>query len=337
MAGLVWATVHASCVGASLTTGEAVYDFYCYQCHGYSGDARTLASTYLKPPPRNFTRADSSTLTRTKMLDAVANGRPGTGMVSFARVLDQRQIERVVDFIRGAFMTQSPRRRVYHSVANGWPNHEHYRAAFPFATGEIPLDVTWEDLDPEQVAGKRLYLNACISCHDRAHVTQEGPVWESHAVSYPRKHYSHRATDLDGRTGATPYAQHERRPDSGSAGDAVARGERLFQDNCAFCHAADGTGRHWIGSFLMPRPRDLTGARVAGMTAAQLRRTIREGLPGTSMPGWKHVLEDGEITDVVTYLRRALRGRTVRANDAGPAAKSSDAHHEPLSWRRQDR
>ena len=32
--------------------GEAIYRFYCYQCHGYAGNAETLASASLSPPPR---------------------------------------------------------------------------------------------------------------------------------------------------------------------------------------------------------------------------------------------------------------------------------------------
>ena len=28
--------------------GRAIYNFRCYFCHGYSGDARTLAATYLQ-------------------------------------------------------------------------------------------------------------------------------------------------------------------------------------------------------------------------------------------------------------------------------------------------
>ena len=36
--------------------GRKVYNFRCYFCHGYSGAAKTLAATYLKPLPRDFTR-----------------------------------------------------------------------------------------------------------------------------------------------------------------------------------------------------------------------------------------------------------------------------------------
>ena len=32
--------------------GREIYNYRCYFCHGYSGDAKTLASSYLDPPPR---------------------------------------------------------------------------------------------------------------------------------------------------------------------------------------------------------------------------------------------------------------------------------------------
>jgi cytochrome c oxidase cbb3-type subunit 3 len=84
-------------------------------------------------------------------------------------------------------------------------------------------------------------------------------------------------------------------------------GERLFQENCAFCHAADGTGKNWIGSFLEPRPRDLTDkAFMSGMTRERLAQTIRDGLPGTSMPAWKSVLTADEIDALVAYIHRAF-------------------------------
>ena len=41
--------------GMTFADGKAIYRFYCYQCHAYSGNARTLSSTYLDPRPRDFT------------------------------------------------------------------------------------------------------------------------------------------------------------------------------------------------------------------------------------------------------------------------------------------
>ena len=84
--------------------GRSIYNFRCYFCHGYSGDARTLAATYLSPPPRDFTRSTPDALTREAMLRAVTDGRAGTAMKGFAGILRPEEIAEVVDFVREEFM-----------------------------------------------------------------------------------------------------------------------------------------------------------------------------------------------------------------------------------------
>jgi cytochrome c oxidase cbb3-type subunit 3 len=286
--------------------GRELYNFRCYYCHGYSGDARTLAATFLEPRPRDFTALSPEALPRERMLDAVAHGRPGTAMQGFASVLSPEQIALVVDFVRREFMERKAPNTRYHTAANGWPEHERHAAAFPFAQGELPLDTPWEDLTPEQQAGKRLFLRTCITCHDRARVTDEGRHWEGRPVSYPRNQYVP-GEPPDATASASPYAKHDIPPKIEGLTRQQRRGEKLFQDNCAFCHGATGTGRNWIGSFLEPHPRDLTDpANMTSMTRERLRRVIRNGLPGTSMPAWKSVLAPAEIEAIIAYVDRAF-------------------------------
>jgi len=284
-------------------SGRKVYDFYCYQCHGYAGDARTLASTYLTPRPRNFSVSDPDVLSRERMIDAVTHGRPGTAMVSFTSVMSEDEIDAVVTYIRSSFMRGTRPALIYHTAENGWEDHDRYTPAFPFADGTIPLDTPWEQLNPQQRQGKQLFMQSCISCHDRAVVTDEGAIWELRALSYPRRHYSHRM-DIDSMSSASPYQKHERIPDTSKLSPKQRRGAALFQQNCAFCHGADGTGRNWIGSFLEPHARDLTSDAIMKQASDRLEQVVRDGLEGTSMPAWKHVLNDQQIRDVVSYLKR---------------------------------
>ncbi|HEX9179751.1 MAG TPA: c-type cytochrome [Burkholderiales bacterium] len=286
--------------------GRRIYNFRCYYCHGYSGDARTLAATYLVPAPRNFTATDSAALPRERMLDSVASGRPGTAMQGFSKVLSPEDVALVVDFVRREFVEARARNTRYHTAENGWPDHERHAAAFPFALGELPLDTPWEKLTPEQQAGKRLFLRTCITCHDRARVNDEGSHWDARPLSYPRNQYVP-GQPVDATASASPYALHDIPPKLEGLTARERRGEKIFQDNCAFCHAADGTGRNWIGSFLAPHPRDLTNpANMATMTRERLSGVIRDGLPGTSMPGWKSVLAPEEIEAVIDYVARAF-------------------------------
>jgi cytochrome c oxidase cbb3-type subunit III len=300
--------------------GRSIYNFRCYFCHGYSGDAQTLASSYLEPRPRDFSATSADKLSRESMLDTVKNGRSGTAMRGFEGILQPAEIALVTDFVRREFMINKAPNTRYHTAENGWPNHERYASAFPFATGKIMLDAPVEKMTPEQRTGHRLFMSSCVSCHDRAKVSEPGAPWESRPLSYPRNGFSpgdnyaspgrtgpDATPKVDAITSATPYHLHDKVPKLAGLSTQQRMGESLYQENCAFCHAADGTGRNWIGSFLEPHPRDLTSPKfMSTMTPERLSGVIRDGLPETSMPAWKSVLKEDEIQAVIAYIGRAF-------------------------------
>ena len=288
-------------IKSSHELGREIYNYRCYFCHGYSGDAKTLASTYLQPPPRDFTRTRPATLSREQMLSTVAAGKPGTAMHGFSRLLNADEMAAVVDFVRVEFITHRRVNSRYHTPENGWPNHQRYRAASAFATGEIPLDRDWAQLTPEQSRGKQLFLTTCITCHDRARVREEGVIWSKQSISHPRNNYSH--TDVDVISSASIYARHDIPPPVKNLSEDAANGKILWQQNCAFCHAADGTGENWIGSFLEPKPRNLTDAEfMRDMTDELLLERIQEGIRNTSMPAWKDVLSNNQMRQIISYI-----------------------------------
>jgi len=250
------------------------------------------------------------------MIDAVKNGRKGSAMMGFASVLSAQDIGAVVDFVRSEFMEHARLNTRYHTAENGWPEHEKYSVAFPFALGQLPIDTVSEKLTPQQQLGKDVFLSSCISCHDRSHVSDEGAIWESRPLSFPRNGYSHRSAKIDAESGASPYAVHEQAPTASDLTPIERQGQELFQKNCAFCHAADGTGHNWIGSFLDAHPRDLTGTRVAALTADQLVEVVSLGIKDTTMPAWKTVLSASQIRAVVTYIQRVFVAIPERSNSA---------------------
>lgn len=287
--------------------GRAIYNYRCYFCHGYSGDALTQAATYLEPKPRNFRKANPDKLTREKMLDVVALGKPDTAMKSFEAWLDPEEIALVVDFIRQEFMYNKRINTRYHTEENGWGGHERYAVAYPFATGELATDTPEEMLTEQQREGLRLFMKSCVTCHDRGKVTQEGDTWVPRAVSYPRNGYSHRSVRADAVSEASVFGKHDIKPKFDDLTDQEMQGEALFQDNCAFCHGMTGTGKNWIGSFLVPLPRDLTDPeQMRGMTASRLTKAIEDGVVDTKMPAWKSVLTPEQIAALVAYINRAF-------------------------------
>ncbi len=311
LCALVTSTTAETFPTDSVASGEAIYRYYCYQCHGYAGDARTLASNNLSPPPRDFTSMTPEQLPVESIVRTVLMGREGTGMVSFATVLDEHQALDVARYVQHAFMSVDRVQDKYHSEENGWTDHERYAAAFPFIEGTIEIDTPWESLTTEQQRGRRLYESACVSCHDSPiSRPDDGPSWELRAVSYPRRHFSHRENNADLISGASPYAAHDIAPDPAGLSDLALAGRALYEENCAFCHASDGTGQNWIGSFLEPRPRDFTdpGFRLIH-DAVALEQRILVGIPGTSMPAWRDVLSATDIDAIVAYLQEAFGDR----------------------------
>jgi cytochrome c oxidase cbb3-type subunit 3 len=291
----------------ALALGRQVYNTRCYFCHGYSGDAKTLAAGYLQPPPRDLRAAP--VLTRDRIVDAVQRGRPGTGMQPFGGLLNEAEIAAVAAFVERSFVRGHDRNTAYHTPENGWPDHARYRDAFAFATGAIALDVPVETLDAPQRAGRALFLGSCVTCHDRGRAVEDGPVWAARPLSYPRLDFApgdHGKPVVDAVSSASVYGRHDVVPQIAGLTPQQRRGEMLFQANCAFCHGADGTGRNWIGQFMEPHARDLTQYDLATMPNSRLRKTIRAGLAGTSMPAWDSVMPPNDIDAVAAYVERAF-------------------------------
>ena len=157
--------------------GRAIYNFRCYYCHGYSGDARTLAATYMERKPSNFTILSADSTTPRSIGETITQGRTGTAMKGFRDILSEQEIRAVADFVYSEFVRSKAPNTRYHTLQNGWPDHQQYRDAFPFATGAIALNRPPAELSIAEQRGRALFMRSCISCHDRSHVTTQGETW----------------------------------------------------------------------------------------------------------------------------------------------------------------
>jgi cytochrome c oxidase subunit 2 len=84
--------------------------------------------------------------------------------------------------------------------------------------------------------------------------------------------------------------------------ELVARGEKVYNANCAACHKADGAGAGPI--------KGLVGSKVVlSDDKAQQIAIMLNGAGGGSMPAWKQ-LSDTEIAAVVTYTKNAWSNQT---------------------------
>lgn len=276
-----------------------------------------MASSYLSPKPVNFTQPPAG-LTRDKMITTVTHGKQGTAMQAFQRVLSRKEIAAVVDFIRATFMRGKDSGAYYHTAENGWPDMDRYAAAFPFALGRLSLDVPPAQLTAEQRAGRRLFLSSCITCHGRGHSGEQTPqLMLQPQVSSPGDSHPSDATPPGGY-GYYGGGTHIPAPAMTNATPAQQRGERLFQANCAYCHAADGSGTNGIGAALHPHPPDLrTVPAIMDSDRDKLRRIIEKGVPDTTMSAWGGVLDKRQIDDLIEYMFRVFHDDGKETHDGG--------------------
>jgi ubiquinol-cytochrome c reductase cytochrome c subunit len=172
-----------------------------------------------------------------------------------------------------------------------------------------------------QVArGRELYQQACASCHgQRGEGTQRGP--DLIGVGAASAHYYL-------STGRMPIAEEQHTPSRGEpafgqadidalvayvaalgggppiprvdpAAGRLAEGERLFQDNCAACHSATGTGGALTSGQVAPSLRPSTPVQVA--------EAIRVG-PGAMPTFDPETLDDRQVDSIAGYVGELQRG-----------------------------
>ncbi|HTQ54399.1 MAG TPA: c-type cytochrome [Bryobacteraceae bacterium] len=80
-----------------------------------------------------------------------------------------------------------------------------------------------------------------------------------------------------------------------------------FQQLCARCHGEKGDGNGKVAWYLDPAPRDLTKAGfMTSKPRERFLKSIREGVPGTSMPAWGHALKEEQPAAVLDYVFTAF-------------------------------
>jgi mono/diheme cytochrome c family protein len=98
-----------------------------------------------------------------------------------------------------------------------------------------------------------------------------------------------------------------------------AGGYAIYRRNCVHCHGVSGAGDGPTAPFLYPAPRDYRKG-IFKFTSTpsgdrprrdDLRRTIKHGLHGSSMPSFEPLLDESEIEQVIDYvIFLSMRGET---------------------------
>jgi mono/diheme cytochrome c family protein len=83
----------------------------------------------------------------------------------------------------------------------------------------------------------------------------------------------------------------------------LARGKAVFERHCASCHGAGGWGDGPQAASLKTRPANFHRSLSYLKSDEDLLKTIEHGVVFSPMHSWRGQLTDGEMQDVVAYIR----------------------------------
>lgn len=85
--------------------------------------------------------------------------------------------------------------------------------------------------------------------------------------------------------------------------DELASGKKVYETNCVICHKADGTGGKVTVEGKSLNVENLTTDKIKGFSDEKIIGYIMKGIPSEGMPAFKDKLSEGEMRDVVKYIR----------------------------------
>lgn len=83
----------------------------------------------------------------------------------------------------------------------------------------------------------------------------------------------------------------------------VARGKAVYERNCLVCHGTGGWGDGPKAASLKVAPANFHRFNSFLKSDEELLRTIEHGVVFSPMHSWRGQLTDGEMQDVVAYIR----------------------------------
>jgi mono/diheme cytochrome c family protein len=120
---------------------------------------------------------------------------------------------------------------------------------------------------------------------------------------------------------------------------AAADARTTFTNLCARCHGEKGDGNGKVAWYIDPSPRDFTKQGfLASKPRTRFIASIQEGVGGTSMPPWKRILKDDQISGVLDYVVqdfakepfKELKARNIPDENPVASSPESIAHGERM-------
>lgn len=274
---------------------QTAYALYCAQCHGLSSrrDEAPLLQ-WIYPIPKNLRNSTFlGSLTRPRMIESILHGVKGTPMPPWGEIpqdksfdnnqplLTRPEVEQLVNWLLRSVPTGIKEQNV--------PKWQY-----------TPQDVL-EDLKREKETLKAEHFEeepALLATAGSAYLGAPAPKEEPLTIETL---FEVRPNSMEGLLDKEGYYIQSRFATPAN----LAAGQRFFVENCAVCHGVEGGGDGPRAlEMYESKPRILTNIHwLDTRDDLRLLRSIKYGVPGTSMVAWGDATTMRQRLQLVLYIR----------------------------------
>ena len=308
---------------------ELAYTLYCSSCHGTSRHGNGPVAQWIYPIPKNL--RDSTfmhNLTKEKAIESLIHGVPGTPMPPWGKsipkselkenspVMTEQQIEELVDWlysqlkVKEVFKENEVLKWKY-TPADVLKEIEEGRETLPSLPEESQKNTT--ELDPSQYKGasaanfslsSTLYegvkIEPAFLKDNKETRVSAASMGQSSPVSI-NQYMEEKVDEYDGKK----YTRYYIKPIYYTSVNIV-KGEHLFIMNCSHCHGKEGAGNGLRAEAMVDaKPRILTNTNwLSQRDDLRLLRSIKYGVPGTSMTPWGDKVNIIQSMQIVMFIRQ---------------------------------
>lgn len=273
---------------------EMAFQIHCAQCHGEFGKGNGPVAEWIYPIPKNLRNADFlRNLTKEEAIQSITHGVKGTPMPPWGEVakdsptadgipvLTTKEISRLVDWLfsslPGGEVIKSSREVPKWHYQPKDVIQELHREGIPLKGStekkEIPSEVL-EIFDVKKSPKNSLQNKSNTELDDEKYFIK-------------KKFYTE---------------------------ENISQGKQFFELNCAPCHGKEADGAGLRASFMQDaKPRMLTNLGwINTRDDLRLLRSIKYGVPGTSMTPWGDLTTSLQRLQLVIFIRSLVEERKQR-------------------------
>lgn len=305
---------------------KEAFNMLCAQCHGIELYGNGAIAEWIYPIPKNLHNPDFlRNLTKDKAIYSITHGVKGTPMPPWGEIAENKPaaVEKISH--RGPVLTDPEIHYLVDWLYSFLPGSEVIRRGTDVPKWQYTPEDVLEELKREggklnPFPSKSKQENKNLSAASAALFPRIGNNYYAalKPVVYSKQEEKE---DIENIFDVVPHPT-----DTGQNGyyikkeyytpHNIAEGQKFFLLNCAACHGAEGDGSGIRGSAMQDaKPRMLTNLDwIRSHDDLRLLRSIKFGVPGTSMTPWGDFTSSLQRLQLVIFIRTLSAERDRREN-----------------------